>query len=382
MARHVLICRSNPVAPDPRVEKTARALYSRGYKVRIVGWDRTGQLMERGRIDLPTGEIPLHRLPIKGRFGHGLGNLPNLLRWQWGLLRWLIRRRNEYDIIHACDFDTVLPGLFCKWLWGKFVVYDIFDFYADHLRATPGWVKSLIRWADLRAIHRVDAVILADESRIAQIGEADPRKVEVIYNTPEDVLGQVTPSARPPSSRLHLAYIGLLQVERGLMEMLDVLRRHPEWTLDLAGFGGDEATVQSAATGLTNVAWHGRVSYERALQLSAGADVLFATYDPAIPNHRYASPNKLFEAMMLGKPIIVCEDTNIDRLVGAADCGAVIPYGDIHALESALTRLASDAVDRKRLGENARHAYDNNYSWEKMETCLLEVYAGVSSLPS
>ncbi|OGO25453.1 MAG: glycosyltransferase WbuB [Chloroflexi bacterium RBG_16_52_11] len=382
MAARILICRSNPVAPDPRVEKTARALFSRGYRVQIVGWDRTGKLPEADRLSGAIEEIVLFRLPIEGKFGHGVGNLPNLLRWQWGLLSWLMRRRNEYDIIHACDFDTVLPALFCKRLWGKTVVYDVFDFYADHLRSTPGWIKSMIRWIDLQALHRVDAILLADESRTAQIAAAAPRKVEVIYNTPQDVLGQVTPSTRPPSSRLHLAYIGLLQVERGLMEMLAVLERHPEWTLDLAGFGGDEADIQSAAAGLPNVTWHGRVSYERAIQLSAAADVLFATYDPAIPNHRYASPNKLFEAMMLGKPILVCEDTNIDRLVAAADCGVVIPYGKIPALESALTHLATDAGYCDQLGKNARRAYEGTYSWAKMEARLLDFYAALSVQPA
>ena len=99
-----------------------------------------------------------------------------LVRWQAGLTRWLMDHRREYDIIHACDFDTILPALWCR-QWGKVVIYDIFDFYADHLRATPEWVKFLIRRLDLALIHQADAVILADDSRKEQIVGAAPRRL-------------------------------------------------------------------------------------------------------------------------------------------------------------------------------------------------------------
>ncbi len=62
----------------------------------------------------------------------------------------------EYDVIHACDFDTILPAILIKSLYGKRLVYDIFDFYADHLRATPMIIKMIIRRVDLWAIGRAD----------------------------------------------------------------------------------------------------------------------------------------------------------------------------------------------------------------------------------
>jgi len=311
-----------------------------------------------------------------------VGNFPALLRWQQGLLIWLLRNRASYDVIHACDFDTILPALLCKLVGGKTVVYDIFDFYADHLRATPSWLKAAIRRVDLWAIRQADALILADDSRREQISGTTPRRLVVVYNTPPDLLDQVVPAIRPAGTALHLAYIGLLQVERGLLEMVDVLRRRPEWSLDLAGFGGDQEHILSAAQGLPNLIWHGRVPYERSLELSAAADVLFATYDPEIPNHRFSSPNKLFEAMMLGKPVLVCQGTNMDRLVTENDFGLVIPYGNVVALEEALQRLHADEALRHRLAQNARRAYQEIYTWERMETRLRDLYIALRAHPS
>ena len=376
MATRILICRSNPIDPDPRVEKTATALATDEYQVIILGSDRTGVLPSSGLLGDPSLGIVIHRLPIEAEYGHGLANLPNLLRWQWGLIKWLVNHRQAYDLIHACDFDTIIPALFSKLLLGKKIVYDIFDFYADHLRATPSSIKRLIRWVDLRAIGWADALILADETRYEQIAGAKPKRSTVIYNTPTTY---TQPLKKPPhlENSFRLAYVGLLQVERGLLEILKILEDHPDWRLDLAGYGGDEAQILAKTDGMPNVHYHGRVEYDRALQISQSADVLFATYDPEIPNHRYASPNKVFEAMMLAKPIIVAQGTNMDRIVGEANCGLAIPYGDLGALETAIRTLASDACLRAKLGENGFQAYQNNYSWDLMRSRLLELYKSV-----
>jgi glycosyltransferase involved in cell wall biosynthesis len=376
----VVICRSNPIAPDPRVEKEAHALSEAGYEVRLLGWDRSASLPRDDRLD----GMRVSRLPIRAEYASGMRNLPDLLRWQWGLLQWLVRHRKEYDLIHACDFDTVLPALLCRSLYGKQVVYDIFDFYADHLRLTPTWIKDAIRAVDLRAIGWADALILVDDSRREQIRGSKPQRCAVVYNSPQDIQVASGPDrqkvqiADHKNSSLHIAYIGLLQGERGLFELLAVLRQHPEWSLDLAGFGGDEDRIVELARDMPNVRWHGRIPYQSAIQLSAAADVLIATYDPSIPNHRYSSPNKVFEAMLLGKPIIVAQDTNMDRIIQQSDCGLIVPYGDATALEASLLRLQTDLQLRRRLGENARKAYDTTYSWKIMQDRLLGIYQQVA----
>jgi len=338
----------------------------------ILGWDRSGQLPSPVNL----GNAVLHRLAIPAKFGMGLRNLPNLLRWQWGLLWWLVKHRDGYEIIHACDFDTILPALLCKFLFRKRVVYDIFDFYADHLRRTPNFLLKLIRAADLRAVNLADALILVDEARLEQIRGARPKHWTAIYNSPEDQLSSFLHSkgTKTSSVRLRLAYVGLLQVERGLFEVFDLLTRHSDWYLDLAGFGGDETLLAARAEKLPNAVFHGRVTYDRALSLSAQADVLFATYDPAIPNHRYSSPNKIFEAMMLSKPIVVAFNTNMDKIIEAAQCGIIVPYGDVNALELALEKLAQDPELRQRLGQNGRRVYDEVYSWERMKERLIKIY--------
>ncbi|MGB9879295.1 MAG: glycosyltransferase family 4 protein [Anaerolineae bacterium] len=365
----VVFLRSNPIAPDPRVEKEARALHQAGYPVTIVGWDRAASLplieeREYARIE---------RIALPATFGTGVRNLPYLLRWQLRLCFWLWRNRRRYQIVHACDFDTVLPALMISRLYGKKVVYDVFDFYADMLRKTPSFLRRVVRRIDLWAMGRVDALILVDEARKEQIRGARPRRVEVIYNSPEPC---PPPPVRSTHGELRIAYVGLLQVERGLLEMLEVLERHPEWDLDLAGFGGDAEVILAVARKLPNVRVYGRVPYEEAIRLYAQADVLFATYDPAIPNHRYASANKLFEGMMLGKPVIVARGTGMDRLVERYKVGFVVDYGDVNQLESVLYKIACWRLrEKEAFAKRARAVYTENFSWDRMATRLVNLYA-------
>lgn len=298
------------------------------------------------------------------------------MRWQTALLGWLIRNRNTYDIIHACDFDTIFPALISKNLWGKKLVYDIFDFYADMLRATPHGLKRIIRKIDLHAVDRADAVIIADDSRREQISGSHPRRLEIIYNSPEDQIVTLEANSNhlPSGESFGIAYVGNLQVERGLLELIEVLRLHPEWSLDLAGFGGDEARILAVASKLPNVTWHGKVPYQQALELEFHADVIVATYSPQIPNHRFSSPNKLFEAMMLGKSVIVARGTNMDRIVEHENCGIVVEYGNSSALEAALALLQHDPAVRQKYAKQARKAYENTYNWTIMKNRLLTFY--------
>lgn len=378
MADQVLVCRSNPIAPDPRVERTAQALTRAGYGLRVVGWDRARGM----HFDEQISGASVVRLPIEAQFGTGMGNFWPLLRWQWGLLRWMVRHRDDFEIVHACDFDTVLPAMICKSLFGKKVIYDIFDFYADHLRQTPGWIKRIIRAADLWLIRRVDGVIVTDEARLRQIDDLPADRCTIIYNTPQDVSRNVENQVpRQTTDQLKLVYVGLLQIERGLLDILNILKNHSKWQLDLAGFGGDKHQILKVAQELPNVHWHGRIPYHQTLALTGSADVVLALYNPAIPNHRFASPNKLFEAMMLGKPVVVAENTRIDKIVKREECGLVVEYGDQADLEKALHKLHADIAMREILGANGRNLYETKYNWAAMEKRLLTLYTRIFQSP-
>lgn len=371
--KRVVVFRSNHIDPDPRVEKLAHAL-AKHYAVHVVGWDRTQALPARQT----RSDFTLELFPYKAPFGSGIKNLFALLRWQLFLLVWVIRFGRKYEVFHACDFDTVLPALFGRLIYRRKVVYDIFDFYADHIRSTPEWIKRIIRSLDHQAVRLADTLILVTEAQLRQLANVKPRRLVIIYNTPYD-MPSLDLLAGDPAVKLRVAYVGILQLERSLIEMIEVMRRQPAWHFDLAGFGGDEAQIVARALELPNITWHGRTPYPKTLAINQSSDVMFSICNPEVPNYRHASANKIFEAMMLGKPIVVAHGTNMDLMIEKYQCGLVVTYGDVDELEAVLQRLADDPALRRQLGQNGRKAYDQFYSWEEMERRLHELYASLVS---
>ncbi len=365
--RRVLFLRSNAVAPDPRVEKAAQSLAEHGYQVRVFAWDREA-------IAPPEEQragYDIFRSRIKGRYGSGWRNLLPLLRWQFAELSWLANQAGRGALIHACDFDTILPAWLVSRLRGCTLVYDIFDFYADNLTGLPAWLRQLIARMERAMIARADGVILTDESRLEQIAPATPHRLCVIANTPRDAnpQGEVT-----IPDQFSIIYVGQLLRNRGLETVIEILSRHPEWQMTLAGFGADAALLRDQAAGLKNISLHGQVGYDQAIALMRPGSVLLALYDPDLPNHRYASPNKIFEAMMLAKPVLVSKATGVDQLVETHGTGVAVDYHDPAAIEAALRRMADDPDWLRQMGQRARRCYEEMYSWQVMEQRLISFY--------
>ena len=98
------------------------------------------------------------------------------------------------------------------------------------------------------------------------------------------------------------------------------------------------------------------MKYEQVLSLEADCDILFATYNPIIKNHKYSAPNKVYEAMALGKPIIVCKNTGIDELVIKNNTGYAIDYNAEEFVEI-LNKYKKDRKLLKKISDNAKKMY-------------------------
>jgi glycosyltransferase involved in cell wall biosynthesis len=153
-----------------------------------------------------------------------------------------------------------------------------------------------------------------------------------------------------------------------------------DWRLDLGGYGRDERIICDRAMRLNNVRFHGRLPYDKVIDIYARANVILATYDPSIPNHRFSSANKLFEAMMLGKAIVVARDTGMDQVVEAHCLGRVVQYGDSAELREALTEFASWSPEAwGKFSAHVRAVYSDVFSWSLMKSRLQVLY---STLPA
>lgn len=362
----VLIVRGRGI--DPAVNKMAKCLSQGGYEVQLLVWDRQSTV----EADQSAG-YSVHRCTINAPYDSPLAIMYLPLWWTYEFY-YLVK--SDCDVIHACDIDTIIPAILAKFVRQVRLCYTIYDFYADCLTVrTPRIIRNAVAFLEKFLIRFTDVLILVDESRYAQIEGAKFNKIAYIYNTPPDYgpIQQNRGSSDP--STFVLFYAGLLHSDRGLIYVIEALMVLEGMELIIAGTGPEKEQISKfLERSEGKMQYIGLLSYNEVIKKSLMADALFAFYDPSNPNNRYASPNKLFESMMCGKPIITNDGTSMAEIVRQENCGIVVPYGDVNAIKSAILTLKSDTALCKRLGENGRKAYEAKYSWMIMGKRLLEFY--------
>ncbi len=349
---------------EPRLAKEAGTLARAGYEVHAVLWDR--------KRAFPAEEtrngVHVHRYQL--RAPEGQPDLVRLLPRWWG---YAFRRIASLrpDIVHAVDFDTSLPAYAAARIAGAKVVYDIFDFYAEMVVAdlSPRF-RALLAKRERAMIDKADLVILPDLRRKVQLGAARPKRLLEIMNVPEE--RPVAVSAGN-SSHFVLFYGGMIAKDRGLMDLVAACETTGA-RLIAAGHGPDEAGLLNMIETSPASTYLGTIPYEEVLERTATCDAVAALYDPSVPNNRLAAPNKLFEAMMFSKPVLVSEGTAAADIVREVGCGIVVRYGDREALKRALESLMLSPANSAAMGSRGRAAFETKYNWNAMAPRLLDSY--------
>lgn len=383
----IIMVRSNPIDPDVRLEKEALALLKNGYEVILLGWDRFGNSKKNEKNCMILTETPIYEMKsgnvtsklkngytierIKFRASRGKKILFFLPVWWIFEFLWLFI--NKWDIVHAADFDTYLPALLAAKIKQKKIIYDIFDYYADEVKL-PTIIQHLLSNVDNFLMRFSDCVIIVDDSRLFQIRKAKTKEVLIIYNTPIDQRGHFQLKNENINKKFKIFFAGSLMKDRDIFTIINIAKELGDIEIEIAGWGNCVNKIKELAAINPFLKFLGILQYNQVIDKTMTSDLLFALYNPNIPNNRYASPNKLFEAMMCGKPIIVNDGTSMANIVRKENCGIVVPYGDYHTIKEAIIKLKNNTELCKKLGENGRRAYDEKYNWEIMEQRLLKIY--------
>jgi len=299
-------------------------------------------------------------------------------------------RRARPLVAHFHDPELIPVGLLLK-LSGIKVVYDVHEDVPRQI-ASKHWVPRWLRppvaaaagsfeWAAGRVF---DAIVPATPS----IAEHFPaRKCTLVQNFPlPDELVEVEPTRyvmRPP----HVAYVGGIGTARGVMEMIQALSlvRREDLRLRMAG-GFQIAADQSQAQDLPGwskvdfVGWADRPAVAKLLgQVRAGL-VLF---HPA-PNHTSAQPNKLFEYMAAGLPLIASDFALWRQIVDGVGCGLLVDPLDPAAIAGAIQWILDNPAEAEAMGQRGRLAVQERYNWPVEGAKLVGLYErllGEASLP-
>lgn len=367
MNKRIVILRSNPVDPDSRVEKEAFALSKLGYSVTILCWDRSSN--HSARVDkLHDSTIDIIRLGYKASYGEGFKNIIPYLRFQLAMRRWLKKYRNCYDLVHACDFDTANFTISVAKKFQKHFVFDVFDFICGDAKTL---LQKIVKKRQFTIINKADATIICSEDRKNQIKGSHPKLLEIIHNSPPDYPLKSFESNE--SDKTKIVYVGILSNNRLLKEECEIIQKHKDWLFYVGGFGLHEQYFELLNNSCDNIFFLGKLPYEETLELESKADIMLAIYDPSIENHIYAAPNKFYEALMLGKPLIMIKGTGMSAEIETNDIGVLIDYSSI-GFEKGVESLIKRKDEWPKMSKKMKELYKNKYSWSTMIDRLASLY--------
>ncbi|MBD8589476.1 glycosyltransferase family 4 protein [Peribacillus simplex] len=374
-----IVCiRSNPVAPYPRLEKMVNSLAKNGHNVHVLAWDRSQKYnCKSSLLNLTDSKVPITRFGIPGKFGGGFKqNAYSLLKFQIKIFLWLFKNRNSYDVIHAYDFDTGYTALKCAKLFKKKLVYDIPDYYIDSHGLKGSNIGEYVQKSENNIINKADAVIICTEKRKEQIAGTNPRRLVIIHNSPVSIQIQeelTTETLNENNNKLKIVYVGILAHSRFIKEIADIVIKRRDCEFHIGGFGELENYFRELSIENDNIYFYGKIPYNETIELEKKCDVITAIYDPRVPNHYYAAPNKFYEALMLGKPLIMAKDTGLDEVVKINEIGEIIDYS-VESLNEAIELLNNNRDKWKLISQKAKALYMKNYSWEIMEKRIVDLY--------
>ncbi len=277
-----------------------------------------------------------------------------LLRWQVFQLVTLWRLRPR--VIQLCDVFSVAPAVAAKFLFGSVLVFDIRDnakLAVGHRSHGLGLLLGAVEAVGALASDEVIVVSLPLKAILPARARA---KATVVPNAPAADSFCELRFSEGKTLRVNLS--GFVSFRRNLDAWLRAAVSDGGVTLDLYGNVADERTAEILRQyGMSPVLPCGR---EDAIHRMQAADVVSLMYDPAIEINRFAAPNKLYEALMLGKPVLCARGMRMAEELEERDCGFAVDYGDEGALREAIARLRAPGA-RERMGANGRRLFVESY---------------------
>jgi glycosyltransferase involved in cell wall biosynthesis len=270
---------------------------------------------------------------------------------------------------------------------GGRTVYDSRDIFL-HARSFGRLPRALVapflvlerRWA-----RRADAVITVNDGYAGVLRQTLGVRVSaIVRNTPERI---TPPATRPdriraalglPATTRIVLYQGRFMDERGIEPGMEAVLAVPDAVLVLLGFGRlrDALVAEAGAPPyLGRVFVLDGVPPEDLLDWTASADVALMAIPGTTLNHRLTTPNKLWEALAVGTPIVAADLPGMATVVRETGAGTLCDPASPASIAAAIRSILDlPEVERQALRQRAVSAAHDRYNWETQAEALLAVY--------
>jgi glycosyltransferase involved in cell wall biosynthesis len=250
--------------------------------------------------------------------------------------------------------------------------------------------KLLIRlseWLERFLYRHADRVMVNSPGYVDHVKRRGAERVHLIPNGADPEMFDPDEEGRGFRKKhgLEEAYLVLYAGAHGMSNDLDValeaaelLQSEPEIQIVLLGSGKEKHRLIAKAEerGLENVHFLPPLPKNEMREALAAADACLAILQP-IELYKTTYPNKVFDYMAAGRPVILAIDGVIRQVIEDANAGLAVPPGEPQALAKAVLALARNPEEGRRLGLNGRRAIEEKYSREELANAFAKLLESI-----
>ena len=354
----------NDLVTDNRVHKVAVSLQKMGFEPVVFG----RLLPESQSVDRP---YPTHRMKLLFRKGP-------LFYFGYNFRLFFYLLKLAPDVLVANDLDTLPANFLVSRIRRKPLIYDSHEYFTEvpELIGRPV-VRAIWTWLERMFVPKVQAAYTVCES-IAEVYR-DLYKVDfkVVRNLP--VCSQTEkqkPQEKVKERPKIILYQGAMNLGRGIEAVIRAMSFVDDAEFWLAGDGDITLQLQEMVYDLEldkKVKFLGRLPLHQLHEVTRQADLGISLEEDLGLNYRFALPNKLFDYIQAGVPVLVSNLPEMRRVVDHYQIGAI---AETHQRKELAELLKSALFDQEKINfwkQNLSRAA-TELCWENEEEVLRDIY--------
>jgi glycosyltransferase involved in cell wall biosynthesis len=288
------------------------------------------------------------------------------------------------DLLVANDLDTLLPNFLVSKIKGVPLVYDSHEYFTGvpeiQKRHIVKWVWTSI---EKMIFPRLKNVMTVSDS-IAEKYESEygirPLTVRNVSKDAKDISGYTRDELGISTDHLLLIFQGGgINIDRGGEELIEAICRIEDVSLLIVGSGDVLQILKNRVMELNlsgKVRFIPKVPWNELLKYTKSADAGLSLDKDTNPNYRYSLPNKLFDYILAGIPVIVSDLPEVRKIIEGNNCGIIISSVTPDAISIAIKKLRDDRNFLNRLKQNAVSA-SKSLNWENESKKVIDFYKGI-----
>jgi glycosyltransferase involved in cell wall biosynthesis len=357
----------NDLVTDQRVDRTCSALVKLGFEVLLVG------RRKKNSYDLPLRKYKMHRFKMlfeKGPLFYAFFNIR--------LFFLLLFRKS--DLLFANDLDTVLPNYLISRLKNIPLIYDSHEYYTEvpELTGRP-FVQKMWKQIERFVFPKLKDIITVNNS-IARLYENQYHKtLTVVRNISPRVSFNKLKSRKdlglPEEKHIIILQGAGINIDRGTEEALEAIHYIENAVLMIVGDGDVIPMLKEKAKEprfKDKVMFIPKQPFEQLYHYTANADLGLTLDKDTNINYRYSLPNKLFDYIHTGIPILASSLVEVKQIIDDYQIGCTIDNFDPQHIAEKMQFMLTDTNSREMWKKNLILASEK-LNWQNEEQILLEV---------